>query len=484
MIKFVSIFLTAAAILNAYNASVDKMFDPDTDYIYYSKYKASFYYVVLEKDFPSSPLSSMILDCNGRIIARVHPDFKKKADIEGTALLRDGRTINYACRKNNDIRYQVVKNAFYGLGVENYKLIPYRTVAVDPRNILIGSVVFVPQAVGMPLGNGTFHDGYFLAHDVGLNIKGRSIDFFVGLDGETDNQMKKSGKILSGDKVDVYVVRGIMERVINLKYRLRYRWRPIKQLHEMVASEFDAMMKAVNLSQKSISEKLEFYSRRSKGAPYLLFCLGEGPSSAYDADPLMDFSRFDCMTFCEHMLALSISNNYRETFKNLQKIRYKGGEINILKRNHFAVADWLPNNRWLLYNASEELGNNFCTKMTKTIDRNAFFEKLGIPRENLSKVQASQTLAVKYIPKNHLLSIADKLKGGEIVCILTYKPGIFSTHMGLIVRDSWNNLIFRHASSLEKYSQVMDIKFSELVDNLNNTESAAGILFMKVKKGF
>jgi len=169
-------------------------------------------------------------------------------------------------------------------------------------------------------------------------------------------------------------------------------------------------------------------------------------------------------------------------FKNLQKIRYKDGQINILSRNHYTVADWLPNNNWLLYNVSEEIGGKYCAEMTKTIDRKAFFLGQLLPKIALKDIMSPQTLTVKYIPIENLLKIKNLLKGGEIISILSKAEGIFSSHMGIIVKDSWGNLIFRHASSFEKNRQVMDIKYDELVDNLGHSNSEEGILFIRVKE--
>ena len=482
MKKIVLMLFGLVIFLYGQNPSEKNMFNPDSDYIYYGKYKSSFYYAVQEKNFPDSPLSAKMLDMKDNTIVLVHPDFKRKADLEGTARLFDGRILNYVSHKKDGIRYQVIEGANYGLGVENYKLIPYRTIAVDPYHILIGSVVFIPQAVGIPLSNCIYHDGYFLAHDIGKVIKGKRIDFFVGFDKDTNNSFSMSGKILNAQEVDLYIVHGIMERTINLKYCLQYRWKLNKQLYEMTASELDTIMAYVNRTKKTIREKITFYSKRSKGTPYLLFCLGEGHNAPYDADPQIDFGRVDCMTFCEQILALSISRDYRQMFKNLQKIRYKDGQINILSRNHYTVADWLPNNNWLLYNVSEEIGGKYCAEMTKTIDRKAFFLGQLLPKIALKDIMSPQTLTVKYIPIENLLKIKNLLKGGEIISILSKAEGIFSSHMGIIVKDSWGNLIFRHASSFEKNRQVMDIKYDELVDNLGHSNSEEGILFIRVKE--
>lgn len=78
-----------------------------------------------------------------------------------------------------------VKASGYGLGVKNYKLVPYRTIAVDPTQIAYGSVIYIPLARGvkikLPTGEEVVHDGYFFAGDTGSAIKGTHIDVFTGI---------------------------------------------------------------------------------------------------------------------------------------------------------------------------------------------------------------------------------------------------------------------------------------------------------------
>ena len=74
----------------------------------------------------------------------------------------------------------------YGDGVQGYALVPFRTVAVDPARIPIGSLLFIPDAVGVPFtheGEDYTHDGYFFAADVGGAIRGAHIDTFTGTQG-------------------------------------------------------------------------------------------------------------------------------------------------------------------------------------------------------------------------------------------------------------------------------------------------------------
>jgi len=65
-------------------------------------------------------------------------------------------------------RYRLARGA-YGDGVLNYRLIPYRTIAVDKTRIPYGSALYIPRARGvtitLPSGAPAVHDGFFFAAD-------------------------------------------------------------------------------------------------------------------------------------------------------------------------------------------------------------------------------------------------------------------------------------------------------------------------------
>lgn len=83
----------------------------------------------------------------------------------------------------NRVRFKVSK-APYGNGVGGHQLVPFRSIAVDPSQIAIGSLLYIPQARGtaitLPSGQQLVHDGYFYAVDVGNAIRGNHIDTFIG----------------------------------------------------------------------------------------------------------------------------------------------------------------------------------------------------------------------------------------------------------------------------------------------------------------
>ncbi|MCL2017877.1 MAG: DUF1460 domain-containing protein [Alphaproteobacteria bacterium] len=81
---------------------------------------------------------------------------------------------------------------------------------------------------------------------------------------------------------------------------------------------------------------LESAAMRYIGVPYVLDPLGEGQGAQYDPDPVYRTDAFDCLTFVETVLSESSG-------LDLQKIRYKDGNIDWFKRNHWTETDWIPN---------------------------------------------------------------------------------------------------------------------------------------------
>lgn len=74
-----------------------------------------------------------------------------------------------------------------GCGVRNIPLMPFRTIAVDPRIIPLESVIFVPELRGIAFEHEDrkfVHDGYLFAGDRGGAIRDRHIDVFLVDGGE------------------------------------------------------------------------------------------------------------------------------------------------------------------------------------------------------------------------------------------------------------------------------------------------------------
>jgi len=119
-------------------------------------------------------------------IAEVSKEFASQIALQGTGKLRDGRVVNIfgACNCKRSPCFKVTQ-AQWGTSGSGKPLQPFRTVAVDPKVVKLGSLLYVPLLEGKlmpgrtPWG-GYVHDGCVVADDTGGHIAGNRIDLFVG----------------------------------------------------------------------------------------------------------------------------------------------------------------------------------------------------------------------------------------------------------------------------------------------------------------
>lgn len=99
----------------------------------------------------------------------------------------------------------------YGLGAKDYKLVPYRSAAAQPRRFPVGTTLFVPALRGLALPSGTAgtaHDGYLFVADLREGAHDGGVALFTGL----------RAAALSGSMQELFVVTDA--RVIDALRRL------------------------------------------------------------------------------------------------------------------------------------------------------------------------------------------------------------------------------------------------------------------------
>ncbi|MGZ3695883.1 MAG: 3D domain-containing protein [Bdellovibrionota bacterium] len=172
--------------------------------------KPTFYWVAVETE-DGAEKNKELKDMDGRVMARVTTKFDKAIRMEGTGRMLDGRVLNFAGRQPVEgggpleVRFLVCPaDAPYGYGLDLIKLTPFRSVAVDPTVVPIGSKVYIPKAKGIKLPDGSVHDGYFQAVDIGDLIKDKRIDIFTAY-GDQSRVFENAG-LKNMVAVDVYKV--------------------------------------------------------------------------------------------------------------------------------------------------------------------------------------------------------------------------------------------------------------------------------------
>ncbi|WP_437591021.1 3D domain-containing protein [Sorangium sp. So ce1000] len=146
-------------------------------------------------DFPSEgegPKDAVLYDAACAPLASVPRAFHDQVCVQGSGRLASGATVSFArrdcacadvCpRTGQQVCFERLdpRRFPYGRGATGRPITPLRTVAVDSSVIPLGTSLFVPELVGLPLPGGGLHDGCFVAEDRGIKVVGRQIDVFTG----------------------------------------------------------------------------------------------------------------------------------------------------------------------------------------------------------------------------------------------------------------------------------------------------------------
>jgi 3D (Asp-Asp-Asp) domain-containing protein len=120
---------------------------------------------------------------DGYFFGRVPERYACSLKLEGSGLMRDDRVVNYTgpCKFGYGTCFEQldVDDFPFGRGAGLRPLIPFKSVAVDPRVVRIGEPLYIPEFDGLVLPDGSIHDGCVRADDTGGGIKGKKLDFFV-----------------------------------------------------------------------------------------------------------------------------------------------------------------------------------------------------------------------------------------------------------------------------------------------------------------
>src|ERR1700733_12732888 len=119
----------------------------------------------------------------GYYFGRVPERFAWSLRLEGSGLMKDGRIVNYTgkCPYGYGTCFEQLDVAEhpFGRGAGVRPLVPFKSLAVDPRLVPLGEPLYIPEFDGMVLPDGSIHDGCVRADDTGGGIKKRKMDFFV-----------------------------------------------------------------------------------------------------------------------------------------------------------------------------------------------------------------------------------------------------------------------------------------------------------------
>lgn len=177
----------------------------------------------------------------------------------------------------------------------------------------------------------------------------------------------------------------------------------------------------------AIAQRIGFISHALIGSPYRAYTLIGGPRRPEYFVVRDDV--FDCVTFCETVLAAARARDPSDYQEQLRLIRYRDGDVAWSARHHY-FADW----------CSDNVANKVCRPLLLPGSETV------IKRLNSEPGLPPQRSAMTILPSAALLAHKTDLATGDIIGFMSRRPGLDYFHSGFIVVDERGGLWLRHAA--------------------------------------
>lgn len=178
---------------------------------------------------------------------------------------------------------------------------------------------------------------------------------------------------------------------------------------------------------RTVPARMEALSAVLLGSPYEAH--GLVGSAAEPEVFTASLQAFDCVTYVETVLSLARASDPVAFSEELRRIRYDGGEIEWVRRNHYMT-------EWLRRNAKAG------------IVRSVVAEGLATRKERLLDAVPgleARKATFRCIPKAKFRSFGPRLRNGDILLFVSTKARLDVFHCGLLVRKD-GRWMLRHAS--------------------------------------
>ena len=176
-----------------------------------------------------------------------------------------------------------------------------------------------------------------------------------------------------------------------------------------------------------VSQRIDFISGKLLGIRYQANTLIGGPK--HPEKFVVRDDAFDCVTFCEVVLAAAIARDLEEFETSLRRIRYDHGNVQYEQRNHY-FADWCKRN----------IENGICRPVA--IEPSIVIDKTVTWHREFGRHQVSMIA----ISKATLLANARLLAPGDIIGFTSQRASLDYFHTGLVAFRDNGELLLRNAS--------------------------------------
>lgn len=211
--------------------------------------------------------------------------------------------------------------------------------------------------------------------------------------------------------------------------------------HGEIPADIAALVRSV--STQPLAQRVEAISAAFVGKPYALDPLGEGAPP--DTDPYARYDAFDCLTYVEEVLALSLAPDPAFAADVRNSLRYGDSPRDYAHRHHFMELQWLPENvrqGWIRdttkeYGAVTHLEREVTPTTWSSWNKRSLF-KLTDAELPMGLMQ------LDVLPLDVALKAVDAIRPGSILLTVRSDRGrpLWTTHLGFVVSGS----VHRNAS--------------------------------------
>jgi len=152
---------------------------------------------------------------------------------------------------------------------------------------------------------------------------------------------------------------------------------------------------------------------------------------------------------------MRLSASFREFEMNLEKIRYRSGNVAFTSRKHF-FTDWSEFNRDFVNDVTKHVGGRETIRVCKKLNsrEDGAFVLCGIQPFSRD---------IEYIPSIAMTDkLVDNLKTGDYIGIYSEAPGLDVSHVGIFIKTG-GEAYLRHASSAKPQRKVIDQDFKSYI---------------------
>ncbi len=222
------------------------------------------------------------------------------------------------------------------------------------------------------------------------------------------------------------------------------------------------------VADRPVGERMAAISEPLLDTPYLNDPAGEG--ALPDLDPPVRYDAFDCLTFVEEVLALSLPPDPLDAPWVRQSLRYgEGVPVSYQTRNHFMLEQWIPRaieNGWL-EDITAEIGETHLLTKRVTPKTWAWWKKRELFHLTDDELPTGD-YALQVLPTGAARDALDRIPDGALILTVRESRGyvpIVVTHLGFKV-PSKGHALMRHATRMGKIPRVRNVRLAWYLEHI------------------